>query len=189
MKKHAISFAVSVSLILAASIASAHGTGPADLIGEEGEGYVIWDKFLDKQITCEELTESDFELIGEYLMGQMMGTRHDAMNTQLEVMLGKEGEEAMHATMAKRLTGCELTAAWPATANPGTMGIMNMMMGGWSPPHSFLGFSGTNEYGEPSAWSYMRGGIASIAILLFAAWGIASFAKWLKRELDVTPKN
>ena len=73
-------------------------------------------------------------------MGQMIGTSHEAMNTMMEQMMGKEGEEQMHVVMGKRLSGCDTSAAIPSQG-VGFMPMMQMMMGGlpagqagWSSP-------------------------------------------------------
>ena len=63
---------------------------------EEKEGKVIWEKLQAKQITCDKLFDEDFERLGEYYMGQMVGDSHEAMNVMMERMMGKEGEEQMH---------------------------------------------------------------------------------------------
>ena len=107
---------------------------------EEAEGKVVWEKLQTKQTTCADLSEEDFSVLGEYFMGQMIGTSHEAMNTMMEQMMGKEGEEQMHVVMGKRLSGCDTSAAIPSQG-VGFMPMMQMMMGGlpagqagWSSP-------------------------------------------------------
>ena len=92
---------------------------------EENEGKVVWNKLQAKQISCDELSDGDFGSLGEYYMGQMVGDSHEAMNTMVERMMGKEGEEQMHVVMGKRLSGCDTGAALPQ----GSSGFMPMMMG------------------------------------------------------------
>ena len=41
---------------------------------EEVEGKKIWERLQSKQITCNELSDENFGSLGEYFMGQMMGT-------------------------------------------------------------------------------------------------------------------
>src|SRR3989344_4480110 len=50
---------------------------------EEKEGKVIWEELQTKQITCDELSDGDFGVLGEYYMGQMVGDSHEAMNTMM----------------------------------------------------------------------------------------------------------
>ena len=92
---------------------------------EENEGKVVWNKLQAKQISCDKLNDDDFERLGEYYMGQMVGDFHEAMNTMMERMMGEEGEEQTHVVMGKRLSGCDTGAALPQ----GSSGFMPMMMG------------------------------------------------------------
>lgn len=89
-------------------------------------------KLQTKQTTCADLSEEDFSVLGEYFMGQMIGTSHEAMNTMMEQMMGKEGEEQMHVVMGKRLSGCDTSAAIPSQG-VGFMPMMQMMMGACLP--------------------------------------------------------
>lgn len=98
---------------------------------EESEGKEIWNKLQNKEVKCEDLTNDDFELLGEYFMGQMMGESHEAMNNMMLQTMGKEGEEQAHIAMGKRMSACEPEAQIPQNMMPI---MMNMMMGGWSNP-------------------------------------------------------
>lgn len=73
---------------------------------EELEGKALFEKLQSKQANCTDLTDSDFELIGEYLMGQKLQSEHAQMNRMMKNMMGEEGEEQMHVMMAKNATGC-----------------------------------------------------------------------------------
>lgn len=103
-------------------------------VREEQEGKEIWQKLQAKQLECKNLTDDNYGSLGEYFMGQMMGSSHEAMNTMMERMMGKVGEEQMHVVMGKRLSGCNTSAQLP----PQGAGLMPMMgsgfgnmMGGW----------------------------------------------------------
>ena len=85
---------------------------------EEAEGKAIWEKLQTKQIECKNLTGDTFEVLGEYFMGQMAGSSHEAMNNMMVRMMGEEGEKQMHITMGKRNSGCGV-------------GFMSMMSSGW----------------------------------------------------------
>lgn len=95
---------------------------------EEAEGKIVWEKLQAKQTQCSDLSDDDFGVLGEYFMGQMTGTSHEAMNTMMEQMMGKEGEEQMHVVMGKRLSGCDTSAEIPSQGI-GFMPMMQMMMG------------------------------------------------------------
>ncbi len=99
---------------------------------EEAEGKEVWLKIQNKEIACADLSDKNFGSVGEYFMGQMMGSSHAAMNQMMINAMGEKGEESMHIIMGKRLSGCDTEAVFPAQGF-GFMPMMNMMMGGWSP--------------------------------------------------------
>src|SRR3989338_11686318 len=102
---------------------------------EEAEGKEIWEKLQAKQTECKNLTDDNFESLGEYFMGQMVGSSHEEMNNMMVRMMGEEGEKQMHITMGKRNSGCETSAVFPQNG-VGFMPIMGSgwgnMMGGWN---------------------------------------------------------
>ena len=73
---------------------------------EEAKGKVLYDKLQAKQAACGDLSDADFELIGEYAMGQKLGVEHEGMNTMMKQMMGAGGEERMHVIVGKNATGC-----------------------------------------------------------------------------------
>src|SRR3990167_5123219 len=58
---------------------------------EEAEGKTVWEKLQAKELTCEDLSDDNFETLGEYFMGQMMGDSHEAMNNMMIQMMGEQG--------------------------------------------------------------------------------------------------
>ena len=56
----------------------------------------VWDKLLAKRVTCQALKEADFDVLGDYFMGQMMGGFHAAMDQTMVTRLGDAGEMQMH---------------------------------------------------------------------------------------------
>ena len=120
-------------------LVDAQTTSPTDnhTVREEAEGKAIWEKLQAKQLECKNLTDDNYGSLGEYFMGQMMGSSHEAMNNMMEQMMGKEGEQQMHIAMGKRLSGCDTNAQFPQTG-VGFMPMIGMMgsdkgnmMGGW----------------------------------------------------------
>ena len=73
---------------------------------EIADGKALYERLKLKQTNCQDLSDSDFELIGEYLMAQMAGERHGQMNTIMKQMMGEEGEEEIHRMMARRASNC-----------------------------------------------------------------------------------
>src|SRR3989338_3592133 len=121
--------------------------------GEEAEGKEIWKKLLSKQTTCEELTDDNYEVLGEYFMGQSIGNtqRHAVMNQMMTNMMGEEGEKQMHIAMGKRVSGCEPNAQVPSNG-AGFMPMIWMMGGGGNP---MMGYG----------WNNMMGGWGGFGLL------------------------
>lgn len=109
--------------------------GQHTLQGEE-KGKAIWEKLQSKQLECGNLSDEDFDALGEHFMGQMMGSAHAAMNAMMIQARGEDGEEQIHVVMGKRLSGCDTSAALPLQGF-GWMPMMQMMSGGWSSPFGF----------------------------------------------------
>ncbi len=147
---------------------------------EEAKGKVVWEKFQAKQTTCADLSDEDFEVLGEYFMGQMTGASHEAMNNMMIQMMSEEGEGQMHVVMGKRLSGCDTSTAYPSQGI-GFMPMMQMMMGGWSSP---FGSNQTNN--SMMNFGFIPfGGFGWIFMILW--WvliiiGIVALIKWLMNQ-------
>jgi hypothetical protein len=100
---------------------------------EEKEGKELWDKLQAKEVACDNLSDEQFRVLGEYFMGQMAGDSHAAMNAMMIQTHGEDGEEQIHIVMGKRLSGCDTSATFPFGGS-GWMPMVNMMWGGWSSP-------------------------------------------------------
>lgn len=118
---------------------------------EEAEGKAIWEKFTNKEIVCDKLTDENFGALGEFFMGQMTGSSHEAMNNMMIQIMGEKGEEQMHIAMGKRMSGCGVSTEFPQGGWTSMMqgmekGIMGGggMMGnfGWGPMGFGFGFFG-----------------------------------------------
>src|SRR3989344_6750854 len=55
---------------------------------EEQEGKEVWDKLQAKELTCDNLGDEQFGVLGEYFMGQMAGESHAAMNAMMIQEIG-----------------------------------------------------------------------------------------------------
>jgi len=158
---------------------------------EEQEGKELWDKLQAKELTCENLSDEQFGVLGEYFMGQMAGESHAAMNAMMIQAHGEEGEEQIHIVMGKRLSGCDTSAAFPAGSggwmpmmNPvrnGASNGVNMMWGGWSSP-----FGSNNSTNNMMNFGFGPfGGFGWIFMVLW--WvliiaGIVALIKWLMSQ-------
>lgn len=82
---------------------------------------------------CDQLTISDFEAVGEYVMGRMVGPpqAHESMDSMMRSMMGESAEQRMHALMGRRFTGCGGDSVPGQFGGMmGMMGAMGMMGGG-----------------------------------------------------------
>lgn len=117
---------------------------------EEQDGKKILQKLKNKKATCENLTDKEFEKIGDYLMFQMIGdTRnHVAMDNRMKSMMGEKAEEQMHVVLGKRGSGCDKNAAIP-TNMPNMFNWMfeNMQKGGGNNMMGPWGSGGMMGYG------------------------------------------
>lgn len=74
---------------------------------EEAQGKALFDTLEAKETTCTDLADTEFELIGEYIMGQRLGDSHAGMNDMMKQMMGSAGEEQMHVIIGKSATQCD----------------------------------------------------------------------------------
>ena len=153
---------------------------------DEAAGKVVWDKLQNKQVTCSQLTDDDFDVLGDFFMGNMMGSNHDAMNQMMVQRLGNDGEKQMHIALGKRLSGCNANAALPQGASYFTpmMGFGNMM-GNSGNTSLFGGSRGMMGYGYgnsalPRFW--LIGVITWIVLIIFLVSGSIYFWKEIKRK-------
>lgn len=159
----------------------------SDVAAEEAAGKALWEKLKSQQVACAALSDADFELLGEYFMGTMLGTSHESMNEMMEQMMGREGEEQMHVVMGKRFSGCDTDAAYPQ----GGLGFMPFMHmgGGWSASSQD---GSLNKFSRHMMWGYNDGGMGSFGfgfgwIFMILVWvliivGIVALIKWLMSQ-------
>jgi|SRR3989344_5485242 len=144
---------------------------------EETEGKAVWEKLQTKELACKDLSDDNFGTLGEYFMGQMMGTSHEAMNNMMIQAHGEDGEEQIHIVMGKRLSGCDTSVMFPSQG----IGFISMMMGRWSSPagpnqsnNSMMNF-GFSPFGG-FGWIFM------ILWWVLIIAGIVALIKWLTSQ-------
>ncbi|KKT89761.1 MAG: coiled-coil [Parcubacteria group bacterium GW2011_GWC1_45_14] len=128
---------------------------------EEREGFQIWQKLQARQVTCQSLSDEDYELLGDYFMGQWTGSSHEAMDQMMVRMMGEDGVEQMHIALGKRQSGCDLNAQLPV-GGVGFMPMVGMMQnfgGGW--------------------FSFITSLIFTIMLWLLIIWGVVMLARRL----------
>ncbi len=144
---------------------------------EEAEGKEIWEKLQAKQLECKNLTNDNYDSLGEYFMGQSIGNtqRHAIINQMMTNMMGEEGEKQMHIAMGKRLGSCEPNAQVPSSG-AGLMPMMWMMGGGGNP---MMGYSG---WGNMMGWGFGIGWVFMIVFWLLIILGAVALVRYLAKS-------
>jgi hypothetical protein len=115
------------------------------------------------------LSDDEYEKLGEQWMQAMMGDNHEAADENIEQMMGEDFLQQMHVAMGKQ------------SQNPGSfgmMGMMNMMTGGGGNP--MMGNFSNNPMGT-FGW-----GLGSLLFTLtWAVWLIVGIlaAVWLWKQI------
>lgn len=140
---------------------------------EEQEGKDLLDKLNNKSVNCQELTDANFEKIGEYFMGQSIGdiSRHVAMDDRMKSMMGAQGEEQVHITWGRRGSNCDPGVIM--SANPGG-GVLPMM----------------GLYGSMMNWNYNWGvfGFLCLIFWLVVFVDLVLVGVWLWKQINIKKK-
>lgn len=157
---------------------------------EEAEGKEIWEKLQAKQLACDDLSDDNYEVLGEYVMGQSIGTtgRHAVMNQMMINMMGEAGEEQMHISLGKRSSGCDTYAPFPSGYG---LPMMGWMMGSAFTPGSYGRTKGGGNPMTGSGWGKKMDGwdrfspLGWLTVLLF--WillilGVIALIRYLARS-------
>ncbi len=113
--------------LLASALAFAAAPALGALSDEVNAGRAIAARVDAGTATCANLSNTDFEHLGEYVMDQTLGSRsaHEAMNARMEAMMGSENADRMHQALGRRYAGCAT-----ATTGAGYGMMAGGMMGG-----------------------------------------------------------
>lgn len=155
---------------------------------EEAKGKAIWEQLQAKQIQCKDLKDDDFDVLGEYFMGQRLGASHANMNAMMKQMMGDAGETQMHITLGKRLSGCDPQAAAPVNGsrfmpmmgideNPSAADARRFSMMGGNSGSGFNMMRGT--WSRPLQIVY---GITWLLGIIFLSLGIIYFWKGIMKK-------
>ncbi len=122
-----LGLAVVVGVLVLPSLAGASVTQ------EEQAGSRVLGELESGKLRCAEVSGSDFDHVGEYVMGRMFGSprAHEAMNNMMSTMMGPGSEQQMHEAMGRRFAGCgggRLPASFGRMM--GAVNAMGMMGGG-----------------------------------------------------------
>jgi hypothetical protein len=136
---------LSLAYVFAALTLAAPAVASVD--GDAQLGRAVIQRLQARTASCETLTGTDFEHVGEYVTGRMAGSLrlHEAMNARMRAVLGADNEQRMHELMGRRYAGC---------ASPSGQTIGPAMMGarGWSAKSMWGPMMATGD------WDWMRDG-------------------------------
>ncbi|MEO8105294.1 MAG: SHOCT domain-containing protein [Candidatus Saccharibacteria bacterium] len=141
---------------------------------DEQKGQAIYTQLQNKQTSCAKLTNDDFDVMGDFFLGRMMGSAHDSMDQQMTQHIGANGERQAHIAMGQRLSGCNVNASYPSSASNYPAMAWTGMTGSNGPNDTngsdwnMMGYRNASWLGSDTAYS-----------LLFAIVAIAGVAAWL----------
>lgn len=133
---------------------------------------------IDSKANCKSLSDSQLEIIGEYLMEQMhAGESHELMHQMMGLKEGSEAEEQFHINMAKAIYCGETNVFGSSGMMSG--GMMSMMMGG----NMGYGMMGNYGYGF-GYWNFVNVlyAILLIGLIVLVFLGIAKLWKDLFKK-------
>lgn len=157
-------------------------TSSDDIKQEEAKGAEIWNNLQAKKIECSVLTDDDYELLGEYFMGQRLGDSHESMNDMMKRMMGEVGEVRMHISLGQRLSGCLASVQYPANGSQ-FLPMMGMMGDYWGS----TGLTGGSNILKPKYNHMMNYGYQTLGffgplfMVLFWAliiFGVIALVRW-----------
>jgi preprotein translocase subunit SecG len=148
---------------------------------DEADGKAVWEKLQSNKLACKDISDDEFDVLGDYYMGQNLGSTesHDAMNIRMKNMMGEEAEKQMHIFwQATKWLRHELSIPANGSTYLPMMGFGNMMNNGWGNNNqggfvSMMGFNGTNPIFSQATW---------FLALLFLALGIIYFWKGINKK-------
>ena len=93
----------------------------------QNAGQKIYQNLQDKKISCQNLTSSDFEKLGEYFMGQAAGStqNHVYWDQRIQQMMGENGDTQIHTVWGQRGSGCFANTPIPSNTPSFLNGMMN----------------------------------------------------------------
>lgn len=130
-------------------------------------GADLWKELQTRERSCADVTQQDYELLGEYVMAQHLGDQHDAMDQAMDQMMGTQGTEQMHIVMGERFSGCVSAAGSFGYSMMGYGAYPGVgMMGGWigNPlPQRMVSWA---PFGVDSSWAML----AAVWAVLLLPW-------------------
>ncbi len=133
---------------------------------DQDAGQTIYQELQNGQVTCQQLTEDNFDKLGDYFMWKSLGSTqaHAAMDKRITQMMGDQGNTQMHITLGKRGSGCFSNFTVPSNTPSFMMGMMNNVYANEGGVKNMMGNLGWN--GSMMDWNGF-GGFNLFSFLLF----------------------
>jgi len=179
----ALAITISLPIVTRAQMMGNIGNSPVvnnQIIQEEAEGKAILGKLQSQQTSCANLTDDNFEKLGDYFMGQMMGSSHSAMDALMTQRIGEDNNRLMHIALGKRFSGCNTSAVFPSQGES-FLPMMGMMGGSSSSSNNYQ----PNNFNSMMGNYYNGGGIGWLPMILW--WiliiiGIVLLVRWISNQ-------
>jgi hypothetical protein len=99
----------------------------ASVASEQQQGAQILAQVQHRQLAAKSLSSGQYERVGEYLMGQALGSTqlHQRMNALMDQMMGTGAADQMHIYLGERYLGVSTT---PTSRYAPLYGLMGVMM-------------------------------------------------------------
>jgi len=171
--------------LIGSLIAAWPGLASGSIASEERQGQQVLDAVNNGDRTCSQLSRNDFEVVGDYVMGRMVGSTkaHEQMDALMERMMGVRANQQMHVAMGERFTRCGRGSVPSGFGSMmGAMGMMGGYVAGGTTTGSggMMGGANTSSQGGDGDNDFGTAGwvmVAMMALLLV----IAGVAVWLLR--------
>ena len=196
-RRRARHFALTIGAMILALLGVSAAPGSASA-GAEQQGVRLLQRVQAGEQKCQQISREQFEAIGEYVMGRMVGSaaNHKAMDQRIRSMRGASGEAQAHVFMGQRFAGCATGAA------PAAFGSMMGMMGAYADTsgrgmgygrdgvngfgRGMMGGSGSRAFGD-DGWSATDTVLVILlAVLAAALVALAARGRW-RRSSPKTP--
>lgn len=133
----------------------------------QNAGLKVYKNLQSGKISCQKLTNDDYEKLGEYFMGQSAGSarNHVYWDQRIQSMMGESGDTQIHIVWGERGSGCDTNAPIPTN----TPSFLNGMMNYRSSNSKGGGFSmmGWDGYGYGNMTNGFGWGIGALGLLFW----------------------
>ena len=146
---------------------------------DQDAGQTIYQELQNGQVTCQQLTDDDFNKLGDYFMWKSLGSTqaHAVMDNRMTLMMGEQRNTQMHIILGKRGSGCFSNLTVPSNTPSFMMGMTNNanvseggvknMMGNWGWNGSTMDW---NSFGDFNLFSFLLFLVIFVDLVLLGAY-------------------